>query len=301
MGSDVLILTIYFLVVIYVLYQMALSIESNLEDKVEIVLDQDKLVEQIHGQLKQQGKPNFITATVAELELAGKKLPPRLNLTFSGSGEKVTIGKGDDALEYFLEDTVMVSVLPMGKMTLNRSLGSLNINIKNSTSHRIYIDWDRSSVTTGMPRWTQRVIRSNIPITGTLSQPQVLSVIYPDGTFITQVTGETCIGHDPETQNLVPIMPLVEILEIAQLLKNRIEEFGEDASLPPVIAYTLILMIGIEQPNQKTIYLKLPFDFQAKLLAETIAFPPLRWLLSGPRPANARDALSTLLLGRPKL
>ncbi|MEL6130802.1 MAG: hypothetical protein AAFR30_12995, partial [Cyanobacteria bacterium J06628_4] len=120
MGSDVLILTIYFLVVIYVLYQMALSIESNLEDKVEIVLDQDKLVEQIHGQLKQQGKPNFITATVAELELAGKKLPPRLNLTFSGSGEKVTIGKGDDALEYFLEDTVMVSVLPMGKMTLNR-------------------------------------------------------------------------------------------------------------------------------------------------------------------------------------
>ena len=195
----------------------------------------------------------------------------------------------------------MVSVLPMGKMTMNRSLKNLNINIKNSTSNRIYVDWDRSSVTTGIPRWTQRVIRSNIPITGTLSQPQVLSVIYPDGTFITQVTGETCIGHDPETQNLVPVMPLVEILEIAQLLKNRIEEFGDDASLPPVIAYTLILMIGIEQPNQKTIYLKLPFDFQAKLLAETIAFPPLRWLLSGPRPSNARNALSTLLLGRPRV
>ena len=62
MGSDVLILTIYFLVVIYVLYQMALSVESNLEDKVEIVLDREQLVDQIHGQLEQQGIPNFITA-----------------------------------------------------------------------------------------------------------------------------------------------------------------------------------------------------------------------------------------------
>ena len=41
MGSDVLILTIYFLVVIYVLYQMALSVEKNLEDRLLIKLDTD--------------------------------------------------------------------------------------------------------------------------------------------------------------------------------------------------------------------------------------------------------------------
>ena len=76
----------------------------------------------------------------------------------------------------------------------------------------------------------------------------------------------------------------------------------EDEEEFRLVAYSLRLMIGIRhitnQQKNHTTYLLLPFNFQSVLLPDEIAFPPLRWLLNRPRPENARDALTTLLLGR---
>ena len=80
MGSDVLILTIYFLVVIYVLYQMALSVENTLENKLKIDLNRETLSEQVNRQLSQISPTNTqkISASVDQVEYEGKKLPPFL-------------------------------------------------------------------------------------------------------------------------------------------------------------------------------------------------------------------------------
>ncbi|MEO1590047.1 MAG: hypothetical protein AAFU71_02020, partial [Cyanobacteria bacterium J06632_22] len=64
MGSDVLILTIYFLVVIYVLYQMALSLESQLEEKVKISLNLKESAQSVQAQLTKLSSD--ITAKASE-------------------------------------------------------------------------------------------------------------------------------------------------------------------------------------------------------------------------------------------
>ncbi|MEO0432317.1 MAG: hypothetical protein AAF151_11540 [Cyanobacteria bacterium J06656_5] len=297
MGSDVLILTIYFLVVIYVLYQMALSIENTLENKLRVELDRETLLGQVKMQLKQLPSPQRITAKVDQLEMKGIKFPPFLAL-------KVTSHNDPD--EQFL---VMVDVGPTGKMPLAKSIKDLNINIQNTTSDaQVFIDWDKSSITSGKARRTQRVIRSGVPITGGLPRAQLLSVVNPGETFIAQVTGENCLGFDPESQTLKAKRSLVEMLDVAEYITDMMElnmKLGDIEDVAPTLAYGLRLMIGIRQityqQQSQTTYLMLPFEFKAVLLEDEIAFPPLRWLLSRPRPASARDALSTLLLGRPRL
>ncbi|MBT9317198.1 hypothetical protein [Leptothoe spongobia] len=307
MGSDVLILTIYFLVVIYVLYQMALSVENTLENKLQVDLNVESLIEQVKLQLDQlstsQTTSQKITAKVDQLEIEGKKLPPYLSL-------KVTSHNDPD--EEFM---VLVDVGPTGKMPLARSIMNLSIAIQNTTNDaQIFIDWDQSSITSGKARRTQRVVRSGIPIGGGLPRAQVLSVINPRESFIGQVTGENCLGLDPETQTLTAKRPLVEMLDVADYildmmdLNSRLSSGSDDGFIEevgPTLVYGLRLMIGIRQityeQKSQTTYLMLPFEFEAILLTDEIAFPPLRWLLKRPRPANARDALSTLLLGRPRL
>ena len=294
MGSDVLILTIYFLVVIYVLYQMALSVEKSLENKLKINLNQDILLDQINQQLKQLPDSQQIEADVEELQFEGKKLPPHLALTVTSQNPPKQRRK------------VIVKVGPMGKMPIAESLMSLNVSIINTTSDaQVFIDWDKSSITAGTARQTQRVVRSGIPISGDLSRSQVLSVINPGETFGTKVTGENRLSLNAETRTLAPGRPLINMQEVANYIAVFMEDPEEDEEIPPVMAYSLGLMIGIRQithdQTNHTAYLLLPFAFQAVLLPDEIAFPPLRWLLKRPRPVNARDALSTLIMGRPRL
>ncbi len=297
MGSDVLILTIYFLVVFYVLYQMALSVENALENKLRVDLNKGLLLAQVGRQLSQLPDTQKITVDVEELEIEGKKLPPQLALVVTSQNEPR------------LRRKVIVKVGPMGKMPMARSLMALNVSIINTTSDaQVFIDWDKSSVTAGMYRQTQRVVRSGIPISGDLSSSQVLSVVNPSETFSTQVTGEKCLSFEAETRTLQPGKPLINMQTIANSLAiffEDAEEYEEDEELPSVMAYSLGLMIGIRQithdQTNHTAYLLLPFAFEAVLLPDEIAFPPLRWLLRRPRPANARDALRSLLLGRPRL
>ena len=294
MGSDVLILTVYFLVVIYVLYQMALAVENTLENKLKVDLNREGLLAQVNQQLQQLPDTQKITAEIEELQLKGYKLPPQLALTVTSQNNAQQKRK------------VTVNVGPMGRMPLAMSLMDLNVTIRNTTSDaQVFIDWDRSTVSSGTTRRTQRVVRAGIPISGDLSRSQVLSVINPGESFVTRVTGENCLGLDPETRNLRPGRPLIEMIEVADLITDLIETPEDIQDLPPMMAYSLGLMIGIRQithdQTNHTAYLLLPFDFQAVLLPDEIAFPPLRWLLNRPRPESARDALSTLLLGRPKL
>ena len=294
MGSDVLLLTIYFLVVLYVLYQMALSVEKSLENKLKVDLNQTLLLDQINQQLKQLPNDQKIEAGIEELKIEGKKLPPHLALAVTSQ----TIPKQ--------RRKVIVKVGPMGKMPMAQSLMALNVSIINTTSDaQVFIDWDKSSITAGTARQTQRVVRSGIPISGDLSRSQVLSVINPGETFVTKVTGENRLSLDAETRTLTPGRPLINMQEVANFISVFMEDPEEDEEMPPVMAYSLGLMIGIRQithdQTNHTAYLLLPFAFQAVLLPDEIAFPPLRWLLKRPRPANARDALSTLILGRPRL
>lgn len=295
MSNDVLILTIYFLVVIYVLYQMALAVENSLEDKLRIDLNKDGLTHQVDQQLAQLSISQEITAEIEELELKKIKLPPQLALRIK------------DPSHPELTDKITVNVGPLGKIPLAKPIKDLKINVKNSTRNtQIFIDWDRSSITTEKPfigQQTQRVIRSGIPIGSDLFRSQVLSVINPGEFFDTGVTGENCLGIDPETRTLTAIRgSIFEPNDIASRLLKSLEGNGGNNIFPPTIAYSLQLLIGIRriaEHDSKTIYLLLPFQFLAVLLHDEIAFPPLRWLLARPRPENARDALTTLLLGRP--
>ncbi|ESA34011.1 hypothetical protein N836_19255 [Leptolyngbya sp. Heron Island J] len=294
MGSDVLILTIYFLVVIYVLYQMALSVENALENKLRIDLNRTVLTEQLGQQLQQLPPDQKITAEIEDLEIEGKKLPPQLSLSVTSQINPKQTRK------------VVVKVGPMGKMPMAESLMALNVTIINTTSDaQIFIDWDKSSVTAGLARQTQRVVRSGIPISSDLSRSQVLSVINPGETFSTKVTGENRLSLNAETRTLTPGRALVNMQEVATKIALFMEDSAEDEEIPPVFAYSLGLMIGIRQithdQTNHTTYLLLPFAFQAVLLPDEIAFPPLRWLLNRPRPATAREAFSALILGRPRL
>lgn len=293
MGSDVLILTIYFLVVIYVLYQMALSVENTLEDKLKVDLNRGILLDQINQQLAQLPDSQEITAAIED-EIEGKKFPPQLALTVTSQNNPQQKRK------------VIVKVGPMGKMPMAESLMALNVVVINTTGNaQVFIDWDNSSITAGTIRQTQRVVRSGIPISSDLSRSQVLSVINPGETFVTKVTGENRLSLNAETRTLTPGRPLINMQEVANYISIKGPDFGDDEQMPPTMAYSLGLMIGIRQithdQTNHTVYLLLPFAFQAVLLPDEIAFPPLRWLLNRPRPATARDALSTLILGRPRL
>ncbi|NEQ52197.1 MAG: hypothetical protein F6K11_18995 [Leptolyngbya sp. SIO3F4] len=306
MGSDVLILTIYFLVVIYVLYQMALSVENTLENKLKVALNDNFLLEQVNLQLEQLAKsqktPQKITANIDQLEIKGTKLPPFLSLQVTSH---------NDPEEKFM---VLVDVGPTGKMPIASEIKDLSISIQNTTNDaQVFIDWDQSSITSGKARRTQRVVRSGIPITGGLPRAQVLSVINPKESFFSKVTGENCLGFDADTQTLKAKIPLAEMIEVAEYILDMMElnsklnsASGEDfieEEVGPTLVYGLRLMLGIRQityeQNSHTTYLMLPFEFEAIMLADEIAFPPLRWLLNRPRPASARDAISTLLLGQP--
>ncbi|MEM7063964.1 MAG: hypothetical protein AAF572_12475 [Cyanobacteria bacterium P01_B01_bin.77] len=295
MSNDVLILTIYFLVVIYVLYQMALAIESNLEDKVKVDLDREALTNEVNRQLARQTHLKNATASVEELKLTIKgktiKLPPFLGIQVPAQADPQSLRQ------------IRVTVTPMGKMSRNTSHKSLNIEVHNLTADaQVYVDWDKSSIAANNS--TQRAVRTGIPMGSDLSRGQILSVVNPGDRFKTEVTGENCLSLNADSRTLEAQKPLINMEGVITKLSdplNRVDSFDdEDLS---IVAYSLRLMVGVryitERRTNYTAYLLLPFDFMAVLLPDEIAFPPLRWLLNRPRPENARDALTTLLLGRP--
>lgn len=294
MSNDVLILTIYFLVVIYVLYQMALAIESNLEDKVKVDLDREALTNEVNRQLAQQTHLKNAKASVEELKLTIKgktfKLPPFLGIQVPAQADAQSLRQ------------IRVTVTPLGKMSRNTSHKSLNIEVHNLTADaQVYVDWDKSSIAANNS--TQRAVRTGIPMGSDLSRGQILSVVNPGDRFKTEVTGENCLSLNADSRTLEAQKPLIDMESVITKLSdplNRVDSFDDEELA--IVAYSLRLMVGVryitERRTNYTAYLLLPFDFVAVLLPDEIAFPPLRWLLNRPRPENARDALTTLLLGR---
>ncbi|MEL7006280.1 MAG: hypothetical protein AAFN93_26665, partial [Bacteroidota bacterium] len=66
-AMETLLLFVYFLVVFYVLYQMALDLERRQEDRVKIHLDYDFLASQTQDQLNFQKGAKHISAVVSKL------------------------------------------------------------------------------------------------------------------------------------------------------------------------------------------------------------------------------------------
>ncbi len=301
MGSDVLILTIYFLVVIYVLYQMALSLESQLEEKVKVSLNLKDSAESVQAQLaKLQSE---ITAKVTETSAFatmllkasggnGKKIPhiPRLELTVPESAElsgKITLNAGPTG--------------KLSKQALQMRGRHLTLDVDNRTlDTQIFVDWDRSSITY-LSANAKRAIRIVPNMSWEPQHRQVFSVVNPSEKLQANVTTENSFVRNADTQQIEPKKPLLNVEELVTFaspdLKALEKEFG---AIKKRGMFSLNVMLGLRrlvEPDHLTTYLLVPFNFDAELLADEIAFPPLKWLLDRPdrRPGQV---FNTMVLGR---
>ena len=318
MGSDVLILTIYFLVVIYVLYQMALSLEKQQQDQITISLNSETLLERVQAQIDRLPNPGSIEAKISTLMpqgFNGKRTPSeyrQLNLSFPESqpfgvngkplkGNDGASNREEDVLKQFglARNSVSISVMPLGRRPLGPPIRFLSVQVVNRTPDaQIYIDWDRSSLTMMMPQ-AQRVIRVMPNMNLDLSLPQVFSVVNPGESVKMDATTERCFSRNRETQRLEVSQPVVDVAILSTLLTPEVAGLQEPSIQRSL--YSISLMVGIRRisaPESQTTYLLLPFSFNLALLPSEIAFPPVRWLLSRPR-HSAENFWSTLILGRP--
>jgi hypothetical protein len=246
MGLNFLILTIYFICVVYVLYQIALSAEAKKQDLFEITLDQDAVAAAVNAQLQQQ--------TLYQAEASSE-----------ATGLKLTFFQQDQPI-----GGVQIAVSPLGKQTLEPPVKTLNVNIMNALSaEQVLINWDHSSLSIfGQP--AQRVIRQ-VPGQATdLLHPQVWSVVNPQAKSVNAVTGETLLRR-PDNQ-------------YALSLSSALVDFSRVESLPePMRQYGLQLVMWVRPmayPNSATLQILIPFIFHIKLLPNPVALPVLSWLLN---------------------
>ncbi len=178
---NALLLSVYFLVVFYVLYQMALTLEKNREERVEIRLDNEFAAAQTQSQLSAQPDARHIKAIAREVGLGkpkkGEKPKPKKPAVFVifDTNKKVPatspdlvplrlLGMSEDAAQEALQPKVIIRLDPVGKERL-RQVPYLVVSVQNMTADRqIYIYWDRSSIE--MFGQGNRIIRStpNMPL-----------------------------------------------------------------------------------------------------------------------------------------
>ncbi|MEM9904372.1 MAG: hypothetical protein AAF921_05035 [Cyanobacteria bacterium P01_D01_bin.44] len=237
-NDDVLILTIYALVVFYVLYKMALSYEELQEDQIEILLDLETLDQKANAQLSHQSNVHQIQAKVedssimAELfkrfaEATGgeipkefkdpKKMPTYKQITLT---PKAIFEKSQSPEDTFdLPSNISIAVRPQGKNPLKPPIQFLRVEVNNRTvDYQVYIDWDRCTITY-FSKQGQRVIRM-LPVGSIeLSQRQVYSVINPGQQLRTDVTTEGNFSRNAETQRLEASNPMIDVGQLAALLQ----------------------------------------------------------------------------------
>ncbi|MBD0337465.1 MAG: hypothetical protein ICV62_18415 [Cyanobacteria bacterium Co-bin13] len=273
MEIDILLLTIYFIVVSYVVYKMALSVEAQLEDQIVIQLDRQLLQTSVTNQLLQQGYDEL----PVEILDAG---PPPLNRAACLS-LRVPIQVQDDVVE----GTIAVQVSPQGTRPIEPPIAGLTVQIVNTVpATQVIVDWDSSSLSLHN-NLARRVIRQTPGMRMDLVQAQVHSVVNPRQSFSATVTSEDSFGRSPDTQLLQPTAPLVNLNKVLLLP-------------PPQRTYALELLIGIQPmatPNQPMIRLLLPFRFEVGVLPDQPAIPLFRWILSR-RDENASRSFS----GKPR-
>lgn len=337
-NDDVLILTIYALVVFYVLYQMALSYEAMQEAKIDILLDTKRLEENTSAQLLHKSYSNRIQAEVEDSKLdellkrfeeaTGHKIPEkekkkptfkRLTLDIQPIFEQPPVPEGQPAPE----NKVNITVLPQGKKSLDPSIRFFQVNLNNRTSdHQVFVDWDRCSITY-LNKESQRVIRVLPNESFDLFQPQVYSVINPGQQLRASVTAEMNIGRSESTQQLEVQMPAIDIGKIASRIasnkakkdakgekenghsKSEKQDSGKDVpgkgGYYQKSLYSLTLWVGIKslaEQESQTVSLLLPFSFDVALVPGEIAFLPLRWLLNRPG-KRLQNIVTTTITGQP--
>lgn len=249
MGVELLILTIYFICVVYVLYQMALSVEAKLEDQFEIVLDSERLQNAIAEQLQQQ---NLYQAQ-AEVETVGNAL---LKITFFRDEEPV--------------GAIGIQVRPIGKQPLEPPIKNLNVAIANNLpDQQVFVNWDYSAISIfGSPG--QRVIRQ-VPGSATdLLQPQVYTVVNPGGQSNIAVTSEGMLKR-PDNQMALEVSSALVDFNMIPRLKEPMRQYS---------LQMLVWVRSIAAPNSPALQLLVPFVFRIRVLPDHVALPVLSWLLN---------------------
>lgn len=253
MRPDLLILTIYFICLVYVLYQMAKDVEDAIDPKVKLLLDAQLLRESIEQQLDQQAVDHI---DVVVPETGG---PTGLLLKFLSFEEETERSLG----------TMNFQVMPQGLQTIN-PISGLTVEIVNQVPYtQVGVDWDNSSLTL-LNNQARRVVRHIPGLMTSLGQPQVHTVINPGQRMSAVVTSEDAFGRNPDTQVLQPVTPLLNPERIISL------PFLE----PP--SYSLMLLASIypmAAPQRQPIQLLVPFKFYIEELREQPAIPLFRWLL----------------------
>lgn len=287
---DELLLFIYFLVVFFVLYKMALSLEKRQEDRVIIHVDEDFLAEQTQNQLSTLGRiASHIKATSDKMSFGKGKLQYTvLKLSVGKFATKDVlkspdaialkkIGLSDEGIMALFEDKISIRVAPTGQQRL-RPISYVSVFVNNETSNmQLYVNWDRSSI--DIFNQGNRVIRSTPNMPRDLTQGQIHSVVNPQRSMSADVTIERNFAYDPEVDRMVLADDLVNLEERVEFSQVT-DPSADEKNIQPL--YTLDLMIGVKRvtdPDSALINLLVPFVFTLEIEPDQIALPPLRWLL----------------------
>ncbi|KPQ37028.1 MAG: hypothetical protein HLUCCA11_03670 [Phormidesmis priestleyi Ana] len=288
---DTLLITIYILVVLYVLYQMSLSLEDELEDKVEIFVEDSTLEKQTQAQLSMQPGGRNITARV-EYKSFGKDKKvkrPALSLIFDADTELPSSPKdrelqkalkmSDKALQEYLHPKIIIRIAPTNLMPMKPPIKFISVFINNDTADmQVCVNWDRSSIE--MFGQGNRVVRNtpNIPVD--LSRSQVPTFINPGMTVSSNITTESRYNRNPDSGLLqTPIQPVINLEERIGMAKPTDPTSGEENIQA---LYALDLMVSMKHrtaPDHESVSLLIPFIFKMKIKVDKPAFPPMRWWL----------------------
>lgn len=286
---EAFLLAVYFLVVLYVLYKMALSLEDRLEDKVDIFVEENSLGAQTQTQLSMQGQAKHITAKVSHMSTGKDKTKrPMLSLIYDTNKQysispdvlaaQRALGMSDEAIQEGQRPKIIIRIAPTNEQPL-KTIMFLSVSVFNDTADtQVYINWDRSSLE--MFGQGNRVIRStpNVPVD--LSQSQVPTVINPGMTVSSNITTEQKYSRNTDTDLVrTDPQPVVDLKERIAMAKLTDPTSGEENIQQ---LYALDLMVGLKhptKPDSEIISILIPFIFKMKIKVDQPAFPPLRWWL----------------------
>lgn len=282
-------LAVYFLVVLYVLYKMALSLEDRLEDKVDIFIDENALGGQTQTQLSMQRQAKRITAQVRHISTGKDKTKrPVLSLIYDADiqypippkmlAAERALGMSDEVIQERQHPKIIVRIAPTNEQPL-KEIMFLSVSVFNDTADtQVYINWDRSSLE--MFGQGSRVIRTtpNVPVN--LSQPQVPTVINPGMTVSSNITTEQKYSRNTDTDLVrATPQPVVDLKERIAMAKPTDPTSGEENIQQ---LYALDLMVGLMHPttpDRDIISILIPFIFKMRIKVDKPAFPPMRWWL----------------------
>lgn len=291
---DALLLSVYFLVVFYVLYQMALTLERNREERVVITLDNEFAAAQVQEQLSQQSGTRHIKAFARTIGFGkGKDGRPRpkkpvvfivfdtnktVPLTSPDLVPLRLLGMSEEAAQEALQPKVIIEISkPLGKAKLKPPIPFITISVKNDTIGRqVYIYWDRSSL--AIFGQGNRIIRStpNIPIDFT--QSQTFSVVNPGQRVVSNLSTEKNYARNPETNQLARVQPLFDLEQRVEMSKTT---DPTKKSKNEQILGGLDLMIGLKhttEADSRMLNLLVPLSLEMEIKVDKIAFPPLRYI-----------------------